>query len=66
VVGAATQRTHPPRESAQSHEVNRAPVIRPAAQAEIDQQAAYLAENASEAIAHRFLAAVEETIARIA
>lgn len=37
-------------------------IIRPAAQAEIDQQADYLAEHASESVAYRFIAAVEETL----
>lgn len=40
-------------------------IIRPAAQAEVDQQADYLAEHASESIAYRFLDAVEETIAEL-
>jgi toxin ParE1/3/4 len=43
--------------------VTRKCIIRPAAQAEIDQQADYLAQNASEETALRFLAAVEKTIA---
>jgi toxin ParE1/3/4 len=43
--------------------VTRKSIIRPAAQAEIDQQADYLAENASEEVAYRFLAAVEKTVA---
>ena len=43
----------------------RACTIRPAAEVEIDDQAAYLAEHASELIALRFLAAVDETLARL-
>jgi len=42
--------------------VIRKSVIRPAAQAEIDQQADYLAEYAGDAIALRFLDAVQSTI----
>ena len=42
--------------------MNRSAIIRPAAQAEIDQQADYLAEHASLEIAVRFLDAVCETI----
>jgi len=42
--------------------VIRKSVIRPAAQAEIDQQADYLAEHAGEAFALRFLEAVRSTI----
>lgn len=37
-------------------------LIRPAAQAEIDDQADFLDEHAGEAVAHRFLVAVDETI----
>jgi plasmid stabilization system protein ParE len=36
-------------------------IIRPAAQADIDEQAAYLAEHAGEVVAYRFLSAIEET-----
>jgi plasmid stabilization system protein ParE len=42
--------------------VTRKRVTRPAAQTEIIDQADYLAEHASEAIAYRFLAAVDDTV----
>lgn len=41
-------------------------IIRPAAQGEIDHQAEYLAQHGSEAVAYRFLAAIDETIALLA
>ncbi len=41
-------------------------IIRPAAQAEIDQQADYLAQHAGEATAYRFLAAIAETLGVLA
>ncbi len=40
-------------------------IIGPTAQAEIDQQAVYLAEHAGETVAYRFLAAIEETVGLI-
>jgi plasmid stabilization system protein ParE len=43
--------------------VSRQRIIRPTAQAEIDDQADYLAKHASDAVAYRFLTAVDETIA---
>lgn len=42
--------------------MNRKSVVHRAAQVEIDQQAAYLAEHADDATAYRFLDAVDETI----
>lgn len=42
--------------------MSRQRLIRPAAQAEIVDQASYLAEHAGEAVAYRFLAAVDETV----